>query len=138
LVKLHLPEQDRRLIVTFHYYQPFQFTHQDAHWVKGSDKWKGTTWKGTIEERDALRDAFLKAAAWASERQRPLYLGEFGVHQPADMNSRALWTRAVAREAEKQGFSWSYFDFGSPTFGAYDIAERKWRQPLLRALMNQN
>ena len=35
------------------------------------------------------------------------------------MDDRALWTRAVAREAEKWGFSWSYWEFCSE-FGAYD------------------
>lgn len=33
LPKLQLPEDDRRLIVTVHCYQPFFFTHQGASWV---------------------------------------------------------------------------------------------------------
>ena len=37
LSRLRLPAQDRMLIATFHYYSPFQFTHQGASWVKGSD-----------------------------------------------------------------------------------------------------
>jgi endoglucanase len=43
LEQLRLPEEDRRLIATFYYYSPFQFTHQGASWVSGSDAWKGTT-----------------------------------------------------------------------------------------------
>jgi aryl-phospho-beta-D-glucosidase BglC (GH1 family) len=45
LEQLRLPEEDRRLIATFHYYSPFHFTHQGVSWVSGSDAWKGTTKK---------------------------------------------------------------------------------------------
>jgi endoglucanase len=38
------------------------------------------------------------------------------------------------REAEKRGFSWAYWEFGSG-FGAYDREKKEWRQPLLKALM---
>src|SRR5215475_4285532 len=54
----------------------------------------------------------------------------------ANMEDRALWTRAVAREAEKWGFSWSYWEFCSE-FGAYDPVARQWRQPLLNALLGR-
>src|SRR5258708_3369707 len=33
LEKLEIPENDRRLIVTFHYYEPHHFTHQGAPWA---------------------------------------------------------------------------------------------------------
>jgi endoglucanase len=135
LDKLRLPAKDRRLIVTFHYYSPFKFTHQGADWVPDSKKWLGTTWRGKKKE-EALRKDFAKAAAWAKKNQRPLYLGEFGTYSAADMASRARWTRAVAREAEKHGMSWCYWEFGAG-FGAYDRDTGTWRQPLLRALLNQ-
>ena len=137
LSKLELPEQDRRLIVTFHYYQPFKFTHQGAGWVKDSAPWRGTKWTGTAQERENLRNDFEKAAAWARENRRPLYVGEFGAYQDADMESRALWTGAVVREADRLGFSWSYWEF-CYQFGAYDPVQRAWRQPLLRALLEKN
>jgi endoglucanase len=134
LNKLQLPEQDRRLIVTIHYYSPFQFTHQGAPWVSGSAKWKGKTWMDTPEERDSLRKDFQKAAVWAKQRRRPLYLGEFGTYVAAGMASRARWTRVVAREAERLGMSWAYWEFAAG-FGAYDRDAHAWRQPLLRALV---
>jgi endoglucanase len=133
LDKLQLPEQDRRLIATIHYYQPFRFTHQEAPWVKDSQQWKGTTW-GTPEEQAALRGDLEKAAAWARQNRRPIYLGEFGTYQAAEMQSRARWTEAVAREAEKQGFSWAYWEFGS-NMGAFDLTTGSWRAPLLQALI---
>jgi endoglucanase len=134
LEKLELPAQDRRLIVTFHYYSPFEFTHQGAEWAAGSQKWKGRTWKGTPEEEEALRKDFEKVTAWSKRNGRPIFLGEFGAYSAADMESRARWTHAVVREAEKRGFSWCYWEFGSG-FGVYDPAARAWRQPLLKALL---
>jgi endoglucanase len=126
LDKLDLPTEDRNLIVTIHFYDPFQFTHQGAPWVKQSNKWKGQTWLGTEAEQAAVRQSLAQAAEWAKEHGRPVFLGEFGAYQGADMESRLRWTRFVAREAEQLGFSWAYWDFGSK-FGAYDLKIEGWR-----------
>jgi endoglucanase len=136
LDKLRLPEDERYLIVTFHYYDPMPFTHQQAGWVEGSEAWKGTVWLGITRERDELAAAFDSAAAWAERNGRPLNVGEFGAYQAADMASRARWTRAVVEEAERRGFSWTYWEFCSG-FGAYDPIADAWREPLLQALMNK-
>ena len=131
LDKLELPKDDRNLILTVHSYDPFEFTHQGAPWAKGSDKWK---WTGTDTEQAAIRKQFEKAAAWAKQRSLPVFLGEFGAFQSADLDSRARWTRCVAREAEKLGFSWSYWEFCSG-FGAYEPQAKKWRAALQSALI---
>jgi endoglucanase len=135
LDKLHLPADDR-LIVTVHYYSPFEFTHQGAPWVKGSDRWKGRPWAGTAAESGALHRDFTRAATWAAAQNRPLYLGEFGAYSAADLASRARWTRTVAREVERLGMSWAYWEFASG-FGAFDPKGKEWRQPLLAALLDR-
>jgi endoglucanase len=134
LDQLQLPDDDKNLIVTFHYYVPMRFTHQGASWVAGADQWKDVTWMGTREEEGALRNDFDKVSAWGLRNGRPLYLGEFGSYQMADMGSRARWTHAVAREAEEHGISWAYWEFCS-AFGAYDPEKDSWREPLLHALL---
>jgi endoglucanase len=133
---LQLPKDDRRLIVTFHYYKPFHFTHQAQDWMPMSMAWKGTGW-GTQEDRDELHEDFAKAAAWATRFQRPLYLGEFGVSEAADPRARASWARAVAREAEQQGFSWAYWQFVS-NFGVYNTVKESWDPQMLQALMDKD
>ncbi len=134
LSDLRLPEDDRQLIVTFHYYQPFQFTHQGAEWADGSEAWLGTTWMGTPAQEKALERDLDLAAGWAEKNNRPLYLGEFGAYNKADMDSRARWTAAVARQAEKRGMSWAYWEFCAG-FGVYDPQLQVWINPLLNALI---
>ncbi|MFN0069264.1 MAG: glycoside hydrolase family 5 protein [Limisphaerales bacterium] len=133
LTRLKLPPGDRNIIVTFHYYEPFAFTHQGAEWVKESPP-LGKKWMGTTEDKAAIRAQFDAAAAWARRENRPLHLGEFGSYSKADLDSRVRWTRTVREEAERQGFSWAYWEFGSG-FGAFNRETGAWREPLLRALV---
>jgi endoglucanase len=132
LDKLELPE-DKNLILTIHYYDPFEFTHQGASWAKDSAKWKGRKWAGTDAETTAVRKSFTRAADWAKKHKVPIFLGEFGAYQEADMESRARWTRCIVSEAERLGFSWAYWEFCSG-FGAYDAMTDAWRAPLKDAL----
>lgn len=132
LTKLKLPE-DKRLIVTVHYYSPFHFTHQGASWAEGSDAWLGTEW-GSEDDKAAVRRDIEQAAAWAKLHDRPLFFGEFGAYSKADMESRVRWTTFVRSEAERLGMSWAYWEFGSG-FGAFDPQTNQWREPLKQALL---
>jgi endoglucanase len=131
---LQLPKDDRRLIVTFHYYNPFHFTHQGAEWVQGSDVWLGTRWRGNTGEKRAVDRDLDRAAAWGEAHGRPLYMGEFGAYSRADMESRILWTAYVARQAEVRGITWAYWELCAG-FGVYDQAREEWNRPLLEALL---
>lgn len=134
LPTLELPVGDPNLIVTYHYYNPFEFTHQAAEWVPGSAAWAGTTWSGTPAQRAAVDREFDAAATWAAEHNVPLFMGEFGAYSAADADSRAAWTAYVARAAEERGFSWAYWELASG-FGIYVSATRSWDEPLLNALI---
>lgn len=131
---LDMPD-DEHLIVTFHYYLPFQFTHQGAEWVEGSDPWLGTTWVATDAEKAEISAHFDSVADWAQRHNNVrILLGEFGAYSKADLPSRVRWTEFVAREAERQGFAWAYWEFASG-FGIYDPDAKVWREELLRALI---
>ncbi len=134
LKDLELPAEDTHLIATFHYYLPFEFTHQGAEWVEGSGAWLGRTWSDTGLDSADVDAHFDLAATWAHEHNRPLYLGEFGAYSKADLDSRVRWTTYVARAAETRGMAWAYWEFASG-FGVYDPTAGVWRDSLLRALI---
>lgn len=129
---LRLPEDDRHLIVTVHYYLPMRFTHQGASWTPQYTE-LGVTW-GTPREREALENDFDGVEAWSRKHDRPIYLGEFGAYDKAPMESRAAYTAAVARAAELRGWAWAYWQFDSD-FIVYDIDNDHWVEPIHRALI---
>ncbi len=133
LDSLQLPESDRHLIVTVHYYEPMEFTHQGAGWT-GTKHPVGREWSGAGQELEKLNQNFDKAAAWAKAHNRPLFLGEFGAYDKGPMDSRARYTSTVARAAEKRGWSWAYWQFDND-FILYDIGRETWVEPILRALV---
>jgi endoglucanase len=136
LPELELPDDDR-LVVGVHYYAPLEFTHQGAPWRAGADQWLGTTW-GDDADRRAVRDDLARAASWARDHGRPLFIGEFGSYEKAGLAARQQWTRFVRLEAERLGLSWCYWDFGTD-FGAFDPERNAWREPLRDALLgNEN
>ena len=132
LRELALPDTDRNLIVTVHYYKPMEFTHQGASWAGQQDK-SGVQW-GAAAEREAVRNDFAKVAAWAKEHDRPVFLGEFGAYDKGPMESRVRYTDAVARTAESFGWSWAYWQFDSD-FILWDMKRDAWVEPILHALI---
>ncbi len=130
---LVLPEADRNIIVTVHYYEPFRFTHQGAPWSPETVRFSGVTWGGAAEIK-RLEDDFDRVQAWSAANRRPILLGEFGAYDKAPMESRVRWTAAVARAAEARGWAWTYWQFDSD-FILYDIGKDRWVEPILRALV---
>jgi endoglucanase len=133
LQTLVLPENDRNLIATVHYYTPMEFTHQGAPWNEENKDKSGVPWSGTDQERRRIELDFERAQQWAMAHDRPVLLGEFGAYDKADMDSRARYTAAVARTAERLGWSWSYWQFDSD-FVVYDVEKDAWVDPLRKAL----
>lgn len=130
---LELPSDDRNLIASVHYYEPFKFTHQGAGWVN-ADMPIGMKWLGTDEEKASVRDSLDVAMRWSKENKIPINIGEFGAYNKADLESRVRWTTFLRSEMELRDISWNYWEFCSG-FGVYDPAECAWRNDLLRALI---
>ena len=138
LVNLVLPERilkDPKVFATFHFYEPFHFTHQNANWVAGSDAWAGTTWDGNTSQQAFVTDLYNGVSKWSKKNGgMPVLMGEFGAYSACDPLSRVRWTEFCAREAERHGFAWTYWEFASG-FGIYGKNSKKFDMPLLKALI---
>lgn len=135
LPDLRLPEGDRNILVTFHYYEPFRFTHQGARWTDMGEV-RGVPFTPADEQRIATD--FAGVAAWSAMNRRPVLLGEFGAYDGSGTTvaDRARYAAAVRRAAEAHGFPWAYWQFDSD-FVVYDIDRDRWIEPLRRALIDR-
>jgi endoglucanase len=134
LPTLELPERDRNILVTFHYYEPFRFTHQGASWTDMKTL-SGVVWGGAEDEARLQKD-FDTVAAWSARTGRPVLLGEFGAYDRSGtpMELRAAYTAAVARAAEARRMAWAYWQFDSD-FILWDMKANGWVAPIRNALV---
>ena len=128
------PPYDSRAMVTFHYYSPFEFTHQGAPWAHKKIA-MGQTW-GTTADRKAIAEDMSRAARWRDKVGMPLLLGEFGVYTKVPDAQRAIWTNAVRQSAESVGFGWCYWDYAT-SLAMYDQETATFRPGMLRALVGE-
>lgn len=126
LETLTLPD-DPYLIATFHYYDPFEFTHQGASFLANPPPF-GRTFGSTADlaEVDA---SVAKAQAFMNNTGRPLFLGEYGAIQTIPTQNRALYYKTITdafRAANIDGCVWGYtssFNFREDALGgAWDTA----------------
>ena len=134
IVHLQLPD-DEYIILSPHYYNPFNFTHQGAEWVENSDPWLGTEWLDTEADRETVINEFSFALQFSETNHIPIHVGEFGAYSKADIESRERWTTFLARWFEEQGLSWAYWEF-SAGFGIYNPTTKQLNTPLVDALFN--
>lgn len=126
------PPIDSRTMATFHHYGPYEFTHQGAEWLDDAPP-AGAVW-GTARERAQLERMFDLGVDFRDRTGLPIFLGEFGVVETADLRERAEWTSAVREAAEARDFAWCHWDYAA-AFPLYDIEAEQWIQPMLDALL---
>ena len=133
---LILPKEDKYIIATFHFYDPVKFTMQGEAWfpVGKPMEWIGTKWNGTDSEKAGIINFMDIVSSWATIQNKPVFFGEFGVSDNADMESRIRFITFYRSQAELHKFSWGYWNF-AVNFSLYDLKNNQWKTELLDALI---
>jgi endoglucanase len=135
LSSLSLNKKDRRLIVTIHHYEPFEFTHQGAEWTTiDMQKARGTTCCNT-EQLARIDKPLATAIAWSKKEQRPIWVGEWGSFDKAPIESRLAYTKAMVSALKRYELTWAYWELAS-SFGIWNPKENRWRDDLKAALLH--
>ena len=123
----NLERIDSRTALSFHYYKPWEFTHQQAGWMDNPPPARG--W-GHKADKSALRADFELAANYGV----PMLLGEFGVTSQTALTERVNWTRAVREEAESHGISWCHWGLAG-NFAIMSNDTQEWLPGMKSALL---
>jgi endoglucanase len=124
LSTLDLPA-DPNVYPTFHYYEPFDFTHQGAGWVRPSPPKVGRTY-GTAADAQRLVDDAAKIKTYVARTGLVPFMGETGAYDRyIPIEQRVQYTQAVHKAFTPLGVdqcAWAYTN----TFPFYDHAAGRW------------
>jgi endoglucanase len=124
LATLELPD-DPNVYPTFHYYEPFDFTHQGAGWVKPSPPKLGRVY-GTADDAQRVVTDTAKIRAYVARTGLVPFMGETGAYEAnIPLEQRVQYTRAVHDAFTPLGVGicgWAYTN----TFPYYDHNAKRW------------
>jgi endoglucanase len=111
LATLKLPD-DPYIVPTFHYYDPFLFTHQGATWIAGGGPRFGRSY-GSAEDKALLDRDIATAKAYIERTGRVPVLGEYGATDDPrlPLEQRARYYRAISSgfaSVGVQSCAWGY------------------------------
>jgi len=151
------PLADRNVVYDFHFYDPYEFTHQGATWAV--DRWaqlRSLPYPASVErvvptlgrigttsakmtalkygtkgwDADLLAERLGAVSGWAERHGTRVMCGEFGAfRQGAPPADRARWLRDVRTLLERSDIGWSVWDYASPGFGLVDPKSGAARRP---------
>jgi endoglucanase len=85
---------DPNIMVSVHFYEPFEFTHQGAKWMEKPPP-LGPDW-GKVREIKKLAAYAEEIAKWQEAKNAPIFLGEFGAASISPRPSRSTTNGASA------------------------------------------
>jgi endoglucanase len=122
LKTLKLPS-DPNIVPTFHYYDPFLFTHQGATWVDPSPP-LGRKYGGA-EDQKLLQADVQKVRDYIARTGKTPFMGEFGAHSTISIKERAHYQKTVRVAFDQIGIgmcAWAYTN----TFPLWDHEKKAW------------
>ena len=157
---LKVPEGDKNIILSFHYYNPMILTHYGAWWTP-LGKYKGkVNYPGVLVSKedfdaapadikpalepytkdvwniDKIREQFKDAIEAAKKYDLQLFCGEWGVYEPVDRELAYTWTRDMLPVFDEFNIAWTTWCYDAD-FGFWDQQRNCYKDyPLVELLMS--
>ena len=156
---LRVPENDKNIVLSFHYYNPMILTHYGAWWTpigryKGKVNYPGIlvskedfeaapdSLKPELEPYltqeyniDKIRADFKDAIEAAKKYNLQLFCGEWGVYEPVDRNLAYAWTKDMLKVFDEFNIAWTTWCYDAD-FGFWDQKKHDFKdKPLVDLLM---
>ena len=158
---LQVPEGDKNIILSFHYYNPMILTHYGAPWTPigqytgkvnypgiivskedyeaASDSLKPLLEEYTKQEWnvDKIRADFADAISVAKKHDLQLFCGEWGVFEPVDRELAYQWTKDMLTVFKENNIAWTTWCYDAD-FGFWDQQKHDFKdKPLVELLMSE-
>jgi endoglucanase len=140
---LKVPEGDKNIILSFHYYNPMILTHYGAWWTPIGKYTGKVNYPGVIVSQedyeaapdslkpeleqyltqewnvDKIRADFADAIAVAKQYGLQLFCGEWGVYEPVDRELAYKWTKDMLTVFKENNIAWTTWCYDAD-FGFWD------------------
>ena len=147
---LKVPEGDKNIILSFHYYNPMILTHYGAWWTPigrytGKVNYPGIivsqedydaasdTLKPELEQYltqewniDKIRADFKDAIEAAKKYDLQLFCGEWGVYEPVDRELAYKWTKDMLAVFDEFNIAWTTWCYDAD-FGFWDQQKHEFK-----------
>jgi len=157
---LKVPEGDKNIILSFHYYNPEILTHYGAHWVpvrsyQGKVNYPGIliskedyeaapdSIKPLIEQyttevwnRDKIHEQMKDAIEVAQKYGLQLFCGEWGVYEPVDRELAYSWTKDMLSVFNEFNVAWTTWCYDAD-FGFWDQKKHDFKDKKLAELLTE-
>ena len=157
---LRVPEGDKNIFLSFHYYNPMVLTHYGAPWAsigkyKGKINYPGIMVsqedydaapeevKGELKQyttqvwnKDKIREDFKDAIASAKKYGLQLFCGEWGVYEPVERELAYRWYKDMLEIFDEFDIAWTTWCYDAD-FGFWDQRREDYKdKPLVDLLMS--
>jgi len=157
---LKVPEGDKNIILSFHYYNPMILTHYGAWWTpigkyKGKVNYPGVlvskedyeaapdSLKPVLEpyltqvwDVNKIREDFKDAIAAAKKYDLQLFCGEWGVYEPVDRELAYKWTEDMLTVFKENKIAWTTWCYDAD-FGFWDQQKHDFKDKGLIDLLTK-
>lgn len=140
--ELVVPDNDRNIILSFHFYAPHAFTHYRAPWMTAGQFTGEVHYPGQVVDStelasypdsiimaikesngyytiDKLQKLMMEPIIYAREHKLQLYCGEFGTMPTVRRGDRLAWYTDVRSILEENNIAWSNWDYKGGLFGIH-------------------